>query len=255
MPSDREFREREIVDRLLGQFERLYARRIRSLQDSVIEQAHELYLASGIVFNPQNAEEYLHRLVELSKQNSSAVIPFFSNRVSKQLRSAIDDLDRINNIGFHTFLAEDWASSFALSKSKLVSETTFAEMRNVVQNGIVENLTNQEVAKNLLKLKTVSKWRARAIARTESHQAATFASAKTAERVQLESGRAIKKVWVPKRDSRTRNDHIAMLQHPAIPLDSMYQVGIELMARPGDPNASAANVVNCRCAQVHRMSN
>jgi hypothetical protein len=61
------------------------------------------------------------------------------------------------------------------------------------------------------------------------------------------------KGWSAHTDSRTRPDHLAMLDSDMIPLNADFIVGGEAMAYPGDPRGSAANVINCRCSLVFRV--
>jgi hypothetical protein len=56
------------------------------------------------------------------------------------------------------------------------------------------------------------------------------------------------KEWLPTLDDRTRPAHAAMNGQPPIPLNEKFVVDGELMDRPGDPSASPANVIACRCA-------
>jgi hypothetical protein len=56
------------------------------------------------------------------------------------------------------------------------------------------------------------------------------------------------KEWVAAADERTRPDHDNVSALP-IPMDSLFQVGSDMLAYPGDPNGSPEQVINCRCAQ------
>jgi hypothetical protein len=75
------------------------------------------------------------------------------------------------------------------------------------------------------------------------------------------------KRWISVYDARTRDfgeadgevdqfNHRAMNEVTVGP-DELFAVpktggGFEMMAGPGDPNGSAANVINCRCALIYR---
>lgn len=88
--------------------------------------------------------------------------------------------------------------------------------------------------------------RARTIAITETtraYGAGTLAAGMEQSRV---TGRMLQKRWVSEGDSRVRPEHRAVTKEP-IPLAAMFQVGADLMLYPGDPLASADEVVNCRC--------
>lgn len=59
----------------------------------------------------------------------------------------------------------------------------------------------------------------------------------------------LRKQWVATLDSRTRPAHLAA-HGQTVGLDEAFVVDGERMVFPGDPGASAANVVNCRCRMV-----
>jgi len=60
------------------------------------------------------------------------------------------------------------------------------------------------------------------------------------------------KIWTAEIDSKTRDGHREMgLDGAKVDYDEKFEVmgedGIDLMDYPGDPSASAGNVINCRC--------
>ena len=58
------------------------------------------------------------------------------------------------------------------------------------------------------------------------------------------TGLRLNKEWISTRDSRTREAHLS-LDGAVVPLDSEFSNGLEY---PGDLDAPASEVVNCRCA-------
>jgi hypothetical protein len=91
-------------------------------------------------------------------------------------------------------------------------------------------------------------WRALRIARTEVVGASNEGAITGAR----EYGIKTKKKWLVNLDSLTRDDHAAMADHPIIDVDDSFSVGDDTMDYPGDPSASAGNVINCRCAITFR---
>jgi hypothetical protein len=87
-------------------------------------------------------------------------------------------------------------------------------------------------------------WRALRIARTEVVGASNEGSIKAAR----DFGVKTKKRWLVNLDNDTRDDHRAMANHPLIDVNEKFNVGDDAMDYPGDPSASAENVINCRCA-------
>lgn len=57
-------------------------------------------------------------------------------------------------------------------------------------------------------------------------------------------GNEMTKVWIATLDNRTRDSH-AMLDGASVPLDSVFDNGLE---RPRDPNGEPAEICNCRCS-------
>jgi len=83
-----------------------------------------------------------------------------------------------------------------------------------------------------------------------------FASKRTAEVISSEVGLVMVKRWIPALDERTRFSHASMRNHAPVDMDGKFKVsrpsgGFDMMDRPGDPKASAGNVINCRCVMVY----
>ena len=57
-------------------------------------------------------------------------------------------------------------------------------------------------------------------------------------------GNEMTKVWIATLDNRTRDSH-AMLDGASVPLDDVFDNGLE---RPRDPNGDPAEICNCRCS-------
>ena len=57
-------------------------------------------------------------------------------------------------------------------------------------------------------------------------------------------GNEMTKVWIATLDNRTRDTH-AMLDGASVPLDDVFDNGLE---RPRDPNGEPAEICNCRCS-------
>ncbi len=55
-----------------------------------------------------------------------------------------------------------------------------------------------------------------------------------------------KKVWISMQDTEVRDSHL-LAHGQEKNIDDYFEVGGELLMYPGDPNASAEQVINCRC--------
>lgn len=101
------------------------------------------------------------------------------------------------------------------------------------------------------------KFRAETIARTEAIRAVNFGNV-TSWRQAIDAGKlpgaTVIKRWVYTADSRTRHAHrtIPFLNPDDVGLEDKFKSELGPIAYPGDPDATPANVINCRCALVIR---
>ena len=147
-----------------------------------------------------------------------------------------------------------WYQKHGGERALATSRTTRADIRRLMLAAFDEGEPEAVVLRQGLLARSLSAWRADTIARTEIHTAAAFASDQTARSMASEVGAQLEKAWVFVSDERTREDHAAMDSSDYIPLDEDFDVGGEAMEYPGDPTASAENVINCRCSVVRRVA-
>lgn len=95
----------------------------------------------------------------------------------------------------------------------------------------------------------IQRYRARRIARTEVNTASNYGQFIGADATEM----PLLKKWITTADARTRDAHIGMLHHPMIKKELFFDVGGEPMMFPGDFNASAGNVINCRCTTAYAL--
>lgn len=84
--------------------------------------------------------------------------------------------------------------------------------------------------------------RVKMILRTESNRAINYGNELAADKFEYKT----QKRWVAVHDSRTRHWHLNA-DGQTVNQDGTFSVGGEQMEFPGDPNASGANTINCRC--------
>jgi uncharacterized protein with gpF-like domain len=163
---------------------------------------------------------------------------------------------KIEKAGFG--LSEEWLQAiieffkneyFAMVKD--ISETTRDQLLNVLSRAAEEGWSNDDTVKALKNPEIVA-WRARLITRTELNKGA-FAGRKLAAD---DSEWELEKEWIAANDHRTRHSHRAV-DGTVVDLDGKFAVstpkgGVDYMAGPGDPTASAANLCNCRCSSATR---
>lgn len=116
-----------------------------------------------------------------------------------------------------------------------------------VARGIATSLSYSDIARNIERVSRIGFNRAMRIARTEGHNM-RMQGIERAQRKAKEKGADIVKQWDATLDGRTRDSHAAV-DGEIRELDEPFSNG---MMRPGDSNASAAEVVNCRCVLLQR---
>lgn len=126
-------------------------------------------------------------------------------------------------------------------------------MNRVIEAGIESGQGVDVIARNMQKqlIKdgiALNRFRAARIARTEIVNASNVGSLEGAKSLRI----PMEKTWLATRDSRVRDAH-AMVDGQTVMLEETFLVDGDNMQGPGDPTASAANVVNCRCSITYRV--
>ena len=229
--------------RLLKKIERPFARDIAKEKNRYIQEQSDEYKRS-------------RRLsVDLLNEHAQHLTIIFRKYYALTIRVAIGDTER--NLpsakqDLFSLLFGEWLREEGASKIRDTATTTQNDIKKVLEAALAADVPTAVAAKAILTAQGFSRWRAATIARTETHNAAMFASRRTAETISARAGIDVLKKWVPALDERTRINHAVMTRHKAIPLDAKFLVGGERMDRPGDRTASARNVINCRCVLTYK---
>jgi uncharacterized protein with gpF-like domain len=143
-----------------------------------------------------------------------------------------------------------------LSKAVLpISETTRKDIFEILNQGIRDGSSIDDMVFKLQR-QDLPLNRARTIVRTEIGKAQFFGT----ELGRRESGYETVERWIAAGDHRTRHGHRDM-NGKAIATGEKFRVpiyrdnvitGYDMMIGPGDPDASAANIINCRCTKSIR---
>jgi hypothetical protein len=142
-------------------------------------------------------------------------------------------------------------SSHALRMLQRITDTQRQDLLNILQQGMDDNLTIDQIISKITDAGIVE-IRARTIARTEIVRAANVGHQVGARSFPYE----VNKKWQGAGDHRERHSHRLLNDH-VVGEDDLYKVPIykgdkptgeyDEMNAPGDPTASAANTINCRC--------
>lgn len=135
-----------------------------------------------------------------------------------------------------------------------IGVSTHDRLRRALQRGLKEGLDLDEMTELVNNvLKRFSTAAARRIARTETTGAIGFGGQSERDEAGIEF-----KEWVSRIDSRTRTYETGPADHlvangQVVENAGTFVVSGERLLFPGDPNGSAANIINCRCSAVASM--
>ena len=159
-------------------------------------------------------------------------------------------------------LIEQYIEQYGAAKVQQILETTRKQIMAVIREGQREGLGVEAIARLMREaIPEFSRVRSRVIARTETHGSSQFAQYRTAQ----QSTRPLVKQWNSVIDTRTRTfieddryDHRVM-DGERVALEQPFMVPTifgtkEPLMFCGDPNGSAGNIINCRCAMTFRRA-
>ena len=190
------------------------------MREDIVKMYRELYQTIGIDYGNKINNQ-------LEKTKKANVL--FNNELLKEIL---------------LFLSSDGGVRITSVRDTLVADVIKSIQKSLGENGTVIDLRNA-IQSIIEKNQTFYKWQSLRIARTETTTSSNFAAIKTAEQSDL----VLDKVWISVQDNRTRltpYDHFDM-NNQKQELEKPFFVGGENIQYPGDANASAGNVINCRC--------
>ena len=232
--------QRALLDRLAARFERNVSRQLSKTMRAGIKQ----YEADKSDFGVEAAiRQQDAKLAAIMSTEINNVIETFGERILNSQSKSRKDM------GIDPFddAVRNYFKIYGLRHVEIISQTTVEQMRRLISQGEIEGLSTDQVARNIVKqIPTISRYRANAIARTETHTAANYGSQAAAE----STGLNIQKEWVAANDERTREDHIDA-DGQIVGLNESFDVGGEALMFPGDPSGSAGNIINCRCTVAY----
>ena len=169
----------------------------------------------------------------------------------KAAKSALTRLKKKHLKAFEDDLAFTYKHITQRYANGEIDENTYGPNKYATQKGRADNLTLPQIAKLVSdKFLPISRSRAALIARTETHNAASFANHAYHATVEKDLGVKMLKKWVATNDGRTRPAHSAA-NGQIVDMAEDFIVGGATMGFAGDSKGGAANVVNCRCVIVY----
>ena len=138
-----------------------------------------------------------------------------------------------------------WIASIGGEHIVEITDTTRANIRKVIADGIDAGLGEKEIAANIRAFApTIADSRSQTIARTETHEAANVGAQATAKATGLKMVRE----WSASRGNRTRDTH-RDADGQKVGMTEKFKVGRASLRYPGDSSAGhPSETINCRCA-------
>ena len=148
-------------------------------------------------------------------------------------------------------LLNDYVTDFStLAITDEIAQTTRLLIKREIQKGIAEGLSSMAIARKI-RAPGIDVYRSRVVARTETHNAAGFASNAMAEASIVPN---LEKTWWTAVDDRVRDAHKAQ-RGDVVAKDEPFvfsdpRGAYELMYA-GDRNGPARGIIQCRCVTLY----
>lgn len=181
------------------------------------------------------------QIFEMYKEIYTVLVKPQYNRSKRQIKAELDFETIINN----------WLNNNAGLRIISVHQTLIETIINVIADGYENNLSVEEITRNLQKRFGWYKAQALRIARTETTTATNYATTLSAENSDFE----LEKTWISAQDNRTRRPPKSRFDHydmngQKVDANRPFFVGGEELQYPGDPKGALGNTINCRCKLV-----
>lgn len=168
-----------------------------------------------------------------------------ANATLKELRRLPKVQKKRTTLGYNDEWTQEILNYFAthlFDKVVLpISDTTKEYIEKIMKQGIDEGWSIERMVQEIERNDYLD-GRVRRIVRTEANRAINYGNELAADKFEYKT----QKRWVAVHDNRTRHAHLSA-DGQTVDQDGMYTVGGEQMEFPGDPSASGANTINCRC--------
>jgi hypothetical protein len=233
---------------LMDAAEASYARDVQREKDRFTRLAAKEYQQTG----GQSALLFIDHVMNMqsiTKFHTDKTIRAFVGHVTREVKDDFNNLEHKDAFEDTLFgrLSNTWMVLFGAQQIRDAARTTQRDINTAINAGTQAGEASSQIVKRILNVFKVNRQRAKVIARTETHNAAMYASEGTAKAVEADLDVQLTKQWRPSLDERTRVNHAIMADADPVDMDANFIVGGRAMSRPGDPKGGASNVINCRC--------
>lgn len=211
-------------------YQQTYQRALKSQISGILDKMQgDNYATIDKYLNGCYETGYIGTLYDIAGQGIPIIVPIDQAAVVKAVQ-----LDSKISNGLYSALGMD---------TKRLKKNITQE----ISRGIASSLSYSDISRNLKNTSGVPLYNAKRIVRTESHRIQQQ-SAEDSRQIAKAKGADVVKQWDAALDGRTRDSH-RRVDGEIRELDEKFSNGLMF---PGDPNGSAAEVVNCRCTSNTR---
>lgn len=198
----------------------------------------EQYIATDLLFLPFDG---IARIIKELYKEAALIYGWNTFKQFRNVKAPIDFTGELE-----AFI-EQYFKLYLLNKAVIpINDYTKEIMLKYITEGKKNGDAYDVIAKKIIE-SGINSVRATRIARTEVAKAANVGGSFGAKK----TGLKMQKTWLSAMDKRTRFDH-ANMNGITVGIDENFSVGGEPMQHPCDPDASGANVINCRCTVAYR---
>jgi hypothetical protein len=221
----------------------------RGYEKSLRKKFNSFFSKTGKRISKQYAETgQIPQIDGINQGVNQILVPHYRSVLEKFATRFIENNQQKQDDAFN-WLVHDYLNKVGGEQIVRISNSTRGQINKVVMSGQAEGLGQEVIARNINKSmeSPFAKYRARTIARTETHNAANFANQAIAEEMQIPN---MVKQWVASNDDRSRTWHVEV-SGKQVGMEEDFIVGGVPMKYPSDQRGGAANVINCRCIVLY----
>jgi len=224
-------------NRLRKSYERKLRRQVQGYFKQIFNDVADLY-EQDLPFIPVLTRDT--RLQSILQSHYRQVINAFGERQLRNLQKQDTQFEQIY---------EDYVRSVGAERVVGIKRATRGIIQRVINANKDEGVAviAREIRQKGQPFDSLNRYRSATIARTETHNAASFANDRVARSLNIPD---MQKRWTATNDPRTRATHV-QASGQTVPMDEDFTVGGRSMGYAGDPRGGASNVINCRCVIVY----
>ncbi len=189
---------------------------------------------------------------EIVREHAMRAVQIFGPAVLDSLKGEGAFAAKDFSDDYYEQLIREWLiSPSAIMRIGGISKTTRGHVRAIIERGLVDGQSVDAIARAMRKRfsNLFAGLRAHVVARTEVHNAASFATDAAARASGIDE---LEREWVAVNDDRTRDEHAAAsgqrtsMQDPFTFTTDKGETYV--LKRPGDPEGPPNGTIMCRCA-------